>query len=129
MRALGDEETRRAVEVAHERAIAAVLAWIEDEAVIVRVGVQGVCKVCPVHGLVAARFRRHEARSGMPLLYDHLLHDPPPSVRRSPVLRRRVGLVQARMSRVPFSWTVAFVRPEGQRDEANSRLIVHPSQC
>ncbi|MFI6063031.1 relaxase domain-containing protein [Streptomyces sp. NPDC051286] len=30
--ALGDEETRRAIEAAHERAIAAVLARIEDEA-------------------------------------------------------------------------------------------------
>ncbi|MFJ2307561.1 MobF family relaxase [Streptomyces sp. NPDC087787] len=71
--ALGDEETRRAIEAAHERAIAAVLAWIEDEAAIIRVGAQGVYKVRPVHGLVAARFRHYEARSGMPLLHDHLL--------------------------------------------------------
>ncbi|MGV9248899.1 relaxase domain-containing protein [Streptomyces sp. NPDC003710] len=26
-----------------------------------------------MHGLVAARFRHYEARSGMPLLHDHLL--------------------------------------------------------
>ncbi|MEU1670384.1 MobF family relaxase, partial [Streptomyces sparsogenes] len=71
--ALGDEETRRAIEAAHERAIAAVLAWIEDEAAIIRIGAQGVYKVRPVHGLVAARFRHYEARSGMPLLHDHLL--------------------------------------------------------
>ncbi|KOG86789.1 hypothetical protein ADK38_29055, partial [Streptomyces varsoviensis] len=71
--ALGDEETRRAVEAAHERAIAAVLAWIEDEAAIIRVGAQGVYKVRPLHGLAAARFRHYEARSGMPLLHDHLL--------------------------------------------------------
>ncbi|MGV9758611.1 MobF family relaxase [Streptomyces tricolor] len=71
--ALGDEETRRAIEAAHERAIAAVLAWIGDEAAIIRVGAQGVYKVRPVHGLAAARFRHYEARSGMPLLHDHLL--------------------------------------------------------
>jgi conjugative relaxase-like TrwC/TraI family protein len=71
--ALGDEETRRAIEAPHERAIAAVLPWIEDEAAIIRVGAQGVYKVRPVHGLVAARFRHYEARSEMPLLHDHLL--------------------------------------------------------
>ncbi|MFJ4329090.1 MobF family relaxase [Streptomyces tricolor] len=71
--ALGDEETRRAIEAAHERAITAVLAWIEDEAAIIRIGAQGVYKVRPVHGLAAARFRHYEARSGMPLLHDHLL--------------------------------------------------------
>jgi hypothetical protein len=53
--ALGDEETRRAIEAAHERAIAAVLARIEDEAAIIGVGTQGVYPVRPVHGLVAAR--------------------------------------------------------------------------
>ncbi|WP_285440119.1 MobF family relaxase [Streptomyces sp. ISL-24] len=71
--ALGDEETRWVIEAAHERAIATVLAWIEGEAAIIRVGAQGVHKVRPVHGLVAARFRHYEARSGMPLLHDHLL--------------------------------------------------------
>ncbi|MER6736492.1 MobF family relaxase [Streptomyces puniciscabiei] len=71
--ALGDEETRAVIEAAHERAIAAVLAWIEDEAAILRFGAKGVYPVRPVHGLVAARFRHYEARSGMPLLHDHLL--------------------------------------------------------
>ncbi|MGW7824404.1 relaxase domain-containing protein [Streptomyces puniciscabiei] len=67
------EETRAVIEAAHERAIAAVLAWIEDEAAILRFGAKGVYQVGPVHGLVAARFRPYEARSGMPLLHDHLL--------------------------------------------------------
>ncbi|MHB6912835.1 MobF family relaxase [Streptomyces sp. DB-54] len=71
--ALGDEETRRAIEAAHERAIAVVLAWIEDEAAVIRLGAQGVYRVRPAHGLVAARYRHYEARSGMPLLHDHLL--------------------------------------------------------
>ncbi|MGV9567947.1 relaxase domain-containing protein [Streptomyces sp. NPDC003480] len=73
LRALGDEETRAVIEAAHEWAIAAVLAWIEDEAAILRFGAKGVYQVRPVHGLVAARFRHYEARSGMPLLHDHLL--------------------------------------------------------
>ncbi|MFE2749523.1 relaxase domain-containing protein [Streptomyces scopuliridis] len=69
--ALGDEETRRVIEAAHERAIAAVLAWIEDNVAVIRFGTQGIYRVRPAHGLVAARFRHYEARSGMPLLHDH----------------------------------------------------------
>ncbi|MCF1597750.1 relaxase domain-containing protein [Streptomyces muensis] len=71
--ALGDEETRKAIEAAHERAIALVLAWIEDDAAVIRYGPQGIHRTRPAHGLVAARFRHYEARSGMPLLHDHLL--------------------------------------------------------
>ncbi|MFF7705398.1 MobF family relaxase [Streptomyces lydicus] len=71
--ALGDEETRKAIEDAHECAITAVLAWIEDNAAVIRYGAGGVHRTCPAHGLVAARFRHYEARSGMPLLHDHLL--------------------------------------------------------
>ncbi|MGW2331634.1 MobF family relaxase [Streptomyces sp. NPDC001700] len=71
--ALGDEETRKAIEDAHERAIAVVLAWIEDEVAVIRYGADGVERTRPAHGLVAARFRHYEARSGMPLLHDHLL--------------------------------------------------------
>ncbi|MEV5009198.1 MobF family relaxase [Streptomyces sp. NPDC056159] len=71
--ALGDEETRRAIEAAHERAIAAVLAWIETDVAVIRYGASGVYRVRPAHGLVAARFRHYEARSVMPLLHDHLL--------------------------------------------------------
>lgn len=70
--ALGDEETRKAIEDAHERATTTVLAWIEDVAVI-RFGAGGVHRTRPAHGLVAARFRHYESRSGMPLLHDHLL--------------------------------------------------------
>ncbi|MGW2393915.1 MobF family relaxase [Streptomyces lydicamycinicus] len=71
--ALGDEETRKAIEDAHERAITTVLAWIEDTAAVIRYGAGGVHRTRPAHGLVAARFRHYEARSGMPLLHDHLL--------------------------------------------------------
>ncbi|WP_331725045.1 MobF family relaxase [Streptomyces sp. NBC_00040] len=71
--ALGDEETRQVIEAAHERAIERVLEWIEDEVAVIRYGKDGVYRVRPPGGLVAARFRHYEARSGMPLLHDHLL--------------------------------------------------------
>ncbi|WP_328741415.1 relaxase domain-containing protein [Streptomyces caniferus] len=71
--ALGDEETRKAIEDAHERAITTVLAWIEDTAAVTRFGAGGVHRTRPAHGLVAARFRHYEARSEMSLLHDHLL--------------------------------------------------------
>lgn len=54
--ALGDEETRKAIEAAHERAIALVLAWIEDDVAVIRYGPQGIHRTRPAHGLVAARF-------------------------------------------------------------------------
>ncbi|MEV7738959.1 MobF family relaxase [Streptomyces sp. NPDC088921] len=71
--ALGDEETRRVIETAHERAIERVLEWIEDEVAVIRYGKHGIYRVRPPGGLVAARFRHYEARSGMPLLHDHLI--------------------------------------------------------
>ncbi|MFE9700596.1 MobF family relaxase [Streptomyces sp. NPDC006270] len=71
--ALGDEETRRVIEAAHERAIVRVLEWIEDEVAVIRYGKDGIYRVRPPGGLVAARFRHYEARSGRPLLHDHLL--------------------------------------------------------
>ncbi|MFG3042879.1 MobF family relaxase [Streptomyces sp. NPDC048330] len=71
--ALGDEEARLAIEAAHERAIVRVLEWIEDEVAVIRYGKDGIYRVRPPGGLVAARFRHHEARSGRPLLHDHLL--------------------------------------------------------
>ncbi|MFE4802054.1 MobF family relaxase [Streptomyces sp. NPDC056708] len=71
--ALGDDETRRAIEAAHERAIERVLEWIEDEVAVIRYGKDGIYRDRPPGGLVAARFRHYEARSGMPLLRDHLM--------------------------------------------------------
>lgn len=71
--ALGHDETRRVIEAAHERAIQRVLEWIEDQVAVIRFGEDGVYQVRPPGGLVAARFRHYEARSGMPLLHDHLM--------------------------------------------------------
>lgn len=53
--ALGEEETRRVIEAAHERAIERVLEWIEDEvAVVIRYGKDGIYKVRPPGGPAAA---------------------------------------------------------------------------
>ncbi|MEU0061629.1 MobF family relaxase [Streptomyces sp. NPDC006334] len=71
--ALGDEETRRVIEAAHEYAIERVLEWIENEVAVIRYGKDGIYRVRPPGGLVAARFRHYEARSRRPLLHDHLL--------------------------------------------------------
>ncbi|QLJ02838.1 relaxase domain-containing protein [Streptomyces sp. NEAU-sy36] len=71
--ALGDEETRRVIEAAHECAVEGVLEWIEGEVAVIRYGQDGIYRVRPPGGLVAARFRHYEARSGRPLLHDHLL--------------------------------------------------------
>ncbi|MFJ1804021.1 MobF family relaxase [Streptomyces sp. NPDC088180] len=71
--AFGDEETRMVIEAAHERAIVRVLEWIEDEVAVIRYGKNGIYRVRPPGGLVAARFRHYEARSGRPLLHDHVL--------------------------------------------------------
>ncbi|PJN24753.1 hypothetical protein CG717_32170 [Streptomyces sp. CB02613] len=71
--AFEDEETRRVIEAAHERAIVRVLEWIEDEVAVIRYGTDGNYRVRPPGGLVAARFRHYEARSGRPLLHDHVL--------------------------------------------------------
>ncbi|MFZ3492362.1 relaxase domain-containing protein [Streptomyces sp. 5.8] len=45
--ALGDDETRRVTEAAHERAIERVLEWIEDEIAVIRYGKEGIYKVRP----------------------------------------------------------------------------------
>ncbi|MGA4980287.1 MobF family relaxase [Streptomyces cinereoruber] len=71
--ALGEEETRRVIEAAHEWAIEATLAWIEDHAATIRVGAQGRYPTRPVHGLAFARFRHYESRAGTSLLHDHVL--------------------------------------------------------
>lgn len=87
--ALGDEETRRVIEAAHERAIEMVLEWIEDQVAVIRFGSGGIHRTRPSGGLVAARFRHYEARSGMPLLHDHLLLYTPRPCTRTPSPRPR----------------------------------------
>ncbi|MFF5090928.1 relaxase domain-containing protein [Streptomyces niveus] len=107
MWALGDEKARKLIEAAHERAIVRVLEWLEGQVAVIRYGKDGIYKVRPPGGLVAARFRHYEARSGMPLLHDHLL--------LSLKAQRLDGTWGSggSLSRVPFSLTMALVRPQG----------------
>ncbi|MFD9113418.1 relaxase domain-containing protein [Streptomyces bottropensis] len=41
----GEEDTRRVIEAAHERAIERVLEWIEDEVAVIRYGKDGIYRV------------------------------------------------------------------------------------
>ncbi|MDL5198922.1 relaxase domain-containing protein [Streptomyces sp. ALI-76-A] len=53
--ALRDEETWRVIGAVHERAIEQVLEWIEDEVAVIQYGKEGIYRVWPPGGLVAAR--------------------------------------------------------------------------
>ncbi|WP_066945142.1 MobF family relaxase [Streptomyces lushanensis] len=69
--ALGDDRTRRIIERAHERAIAKVLRWLEDEVTETRWSSgRGRAKTSAV---VVAAFRHFDNRDGFPLLHDHCL--------------------------------------------------------
>ncbi|MET8249687.1 MobF family relaxase [Streptomyces sp. NPDC005202] len=70
--ALGDERTRRIIARAHERAIAATIAWLEDEVAEIRWGSGGRHRA-KAPALVVARFRHFDNRDGFPLLPDHCL--------------------------------------------------------
>ncbi|MFI1839463.1 MobF family relaxase [Streptomyces olivaceoviridis] len=68
---LGDARTRRIIERAHERAIAKVLRWLEDEVAQTRWSSgRGRAKT---PALVVAAFRHFDNRDGFPLLHDHCL--------------------------------------------------------
>lgn len=69
--ALGDDHTRRVIERAHERAIATVLRWLEDE--IAETRWSSGRKRAKTPALVVARFRHFDNRDGSPLLHDHCL--------------------------------------------------------
>ncbi|MFJ1930439.1 MULTISPECIES: MobF family relaxase [unclassified Streptomyces] len=69
--ALGDDRTRRLIERAHERAVAATLAWLEDEVAEVRWSSSRQRAKSPA--LVVAAFRHFDNRNGFPLLHEHCL--------------------------------------------------------
>ncbi|WP_260334819.1 MobF family relaxase [Streptomyces beigongshangae] len=69
--ALGDDWTRRVIERAHERAVAATLRWLEDEVAETRwASGRGRAKA---PALVVAAFRHFDNRNGFPLLHEHCL--------------------------------------------------------
>jgi hypothetical protein len=72
MFAFGSVETRRQVREAHEAAVDAALAVLEDEACRVRRG-RGGAHVLPGDGFVAAAFRHRTSRSGDPHLHTHVV--------------------------------------------------------
>ncbi len=57
---------------AHEAAVGAAVGWIEDTAVEVRRGAQGVLK-CPGEGLIAAAYRHRMSRALDPQLHTHVV--------------------------------------------------------
>ncbi|MEV6383147.1 MobF family relaxase [Streptomyces sp. NPDC051773] len=69
--ALGDDRTRRIIEQAHERAVAATLRWLEDEVAETRWASSRKRAKAPA--LIVAAFRHYDNRNGFPLLHEHCL--------------------------------------------------------
>src|SRR4051812_18716043 len=72
LHALGDEETRRAVNEAHLSAWQAALAYLEDEACVTRRGAQGVNRE-HAPGFVAAAYQHRTSRAQDPHLHTHVI--------------------------------------------------------
>lgn len=68
-----DHVTARLIEQAQERAIADSIAWLEENAIATRAGVNGVRQLDVEGGLIATKFRHHDSRSGDPQLHDHVV--------------------------------------------------------
>ncbi|WP_261775461.1 MobF family relaxase, partial [Kocuria turfanensis] len=71
--ALGGDEARKAVEMAHTEAIAETLSFLEQEATFTRRGYNGVRQIDVEGGLVATQFRHYDSRTGDPHLHDHVV--------------------------------------------------------
>lgn len=71
--ALTDSDMSKYIEQAHLDAIDHAVAWIEEEAIRTRAGVNGVAQIDVKDGIVAARFRHYESRTGDPQLHDHVV--------------------------------------------------------
>lgn len=72
MWALSDERTSMEIRHAHDRAVAAAVGFLEDEAIRSRRGRNGVERVA-VDGVVAAAFRHRTSRNDDPLLHTHVV--------------------------------------------------------
>jgi conjugative relaxase-like TrwC/TraI family protein len=72
LHALGDEETRRAVNEAHTSAWQAALAYLEDEACVTRRGRNGVHRE-HADGFVAAAYQHRTSRAQDPHLHTHVI--------------------------------------------------------
>ncbi len=72
LHALGDEQTRRTVSEAHAAAWQAALAYLEDEACVLRRGKNGVIRERG-SGFVAAAYQHRTSRAQDPHLHTHVL--------------------------------------------------------
>ncbi len=72
LHALGDEETRRAVNEAHVSAWQAAMAYLEDEACVTRRGRNGVHRE-HAGGFVAAAYQHRTSRAQDPHLHTHVI--------------------------------------------------------
>src|SRR6266545_3876421 len=72
LHALGDEQTRRAVQEAHLAAWQAALAYLEDEACVTRRGRNGVYRE-HAGGFVAAAYQHRTSRAQDPHLHTHVI--------------------------------------------------------
>ena len=72
LHALGDEEIRRAVNEAHTSSWQAALAYLEDEACVIRRGAQGRRREHAV-GFVAAAYQHRTSRAQDPHLHTHVI--------------------------------------------------------
>ena len=72
LHALGDEETRLAIAQAHLAAWQAALAYLEDEACVLRRGKNGVIREHD-GGFVAAAFQHRTSRAEDPHLHTHVI--------------------------------------------------------
>ena len=72
LHALGDEQTRRAVNEAHLTAWQAALGYLEDEACVTRRGAQGVHRE-HAPGFVAAAYQHRTSRAQDPHLHTHVI--------------------------------------------------------
>ena len=70
---LGDEQLRRGIESAHERAIQDVIRHLEKNVVMTRRGRNGVRQIDTDGGVIGTKFRHWDSRAGDPNLHDHVV--------------------------------------------------------
>lgn len=70
---LGDEQLRRGIEAAHERAIQDVIRHLEKHVVMTRRGRNGVRQIDTAGGVIGTKFRHWDSRAGDPNLHDHVV--------------------------------------------------------
>ena len=70
--ALGDDQLRQQVLTAHDRAVEAMLAWVEEHAH-TRYRIGGEVAVVDAEGIIASTFRQHTSRALDPQLHTHVV--------------------------------------------------------